>query len=180
MAPPANIRVNVAAPFPALVKAAGLITVGKAAGIWTIGFSIAQLGVEIPAIPNYPTDYLLVFDAVAGNFFKLPLSSLPQVGRTQRSVIAGPVAITAADQILNLNLPASLVITLPSYVTRLGVPLTFKDWSKATGAPFFAQTIAAAAGEKIDGLASVPLNVAGQEITITPANDGVNTGWAMS
>ena len=37
MALPANIRVNVRAPFPVRVVGSGLITVTKANGIWTIG-----------------------------------------------------------------------------------------------------------------------------------------------
>ena len=71
----------------------------------------------------------------------------------------------------------TLVITLPSYLTRQGVPLTFTDASKNAGAAFYAQTIAAAIGEKIDGNASIPLNVPGQTITLMPFNDGVNAGW---
>jgi len=35
---PADIRVNAAFPFPALVQGNGPVTVAKASGIWTIGF----------------------------------------------------------------------------------------------------------------------------------------------
>jgi hypothetical protein len=177
MALPANIRVNVSAPFPALVKGSGVITLAKANGIWTIGLTYNQLGVQTPPVPNYPTDYVLVYDSVAQTYFKMPLSGLPIPGRPQRSVTAGPVVIAGADQILNLNLGASLVITLPSYLIRQGVPLTFTDASKNAGAVFYAQTIAAAIGEKIDANASIPLNVPGQTITLMPFNDGVNAGW---
>lgn len=177
-----NIRVNTQAPFPALVKASAPVTIAKAAGIFTIGFSVNGLGVQVPPTVNFPTDYLLVYDSLAGTYFKMPLSGIPGLAgaRTQRSVTgAGPVAITVLDQILNLNMTASLVITLPSYLTRLGNPLTFKDVSQLNGAAFHAQTIAAAAGEKIDGNASVPLNQPGQAITLVPMNDGVNAGWGQ-
>jgi hypothetical protein len=178
---PANIRVNTQAPFPALVKGSGPITIQKSNGIWTLGFSVSGFAVQIPPGVKYPTDYLFVWDSQAQTFFNMPLSGISALlARTQRSIVnAGQAAITAADQILNLNLTASLVITLPSYLTRLGNPLTFKDVSLLNGAAFHAQTFAAAAGEKIDGNASVPLNQPGQAITLVPMNDGVNAGWGQ-
>jgi hypothetical protein len=179
---PANIRVNTQAPFPALVKASAPVTVQKANGIWTVGLSVAGLGVQAPPAANYPTDYLLAYDSVANTFFKLPLTIIPIGGiRMQRSIVgAGPVVLLSTDQMLNLNLTASGVITLPSYATRGGVPLTLKDVSQLNGAGFHAQTIAAAAGEKIDGNASVPLSQPGQAITLVPCNDGVNAGWLQT
>jgi hypothetical protein len=175
-----NIRVNTQAPFPALVKAQAPVTVQKANGIWTVGYSVNGFGVQIPPPANYPTDYLLVYDSVAKTYFKMSLSLLPFGGsRTQRSVTAGPVVVASIDQIINLNLAASLVITLPSYLTRGGSPLTFKDVSLLNGAGFHAQTIAAAVGETIDGNASIPLSEPGQAITLVPMNDGVNAGWGQ-
>jgi hypothetical protein len=41
-------------------------------------------------------------------------------------------------------------------------------------------TITPAAGELIDGLASVTLTVNHSRITLTPFNDGVNTGWEIT
>ena len=170
---PANVRVNVGAPFPALVQGSGLVTVSKSNGIWTLGFSIAGLGIQVPPVGSLPTDYVIAYDAVAKAWFLVSLATL--LARTQRSITAGPVAIATNDRILNLNLGSSLTITLPGYATRFGVGLTFKDVGKqATANPI---TIAAAAGETIDGNASVPLNTNGQSIALVPANDGVNTGW---
>ena len=175
---PANLRVNVGAPFPSIIKASAPITIAKANGIWTVGYSIANLGIEQPTILQQQTDYLTVWDSVAGNFFRVPLSSVAAGGggaSTQRSVTAGPVVIVDSDRILNLNLSSMLTITLPPYASRIGVPLTFKDVGRqATANP---QTITAAAGELIDGNASISLNVNAQSITLVPANDGVNTGW---
>jgi hypothetical protein len=177
---PANIRVNTQAPFPALVKASAPVTIAKANGIWTVGFSVGGLGVQVPPFVNYPTDYTFAYDSIAKTFFLMPLSGNAGGSRVQRSIAgAGPVALLSTDQILNLNLTASLVITLPSYATRGGVPITFKDVSQLNGAGFHAQTIAAAAGEKIDGNASVPLNEPGQAITLVPMSDGVNAGWGQ-
>ncbi len=177
---PANIRVNMSAPFPSKVKGSGPITIAKKNGVWTVGFSFLQLGTQIPPFANLNTDYLIFYDSLVDTVFRAPLTSLASTAlaaRTQRSVTAGPVAIAGNDQILNLNLGASLTITLPSYLVRSGVPLTFKDVGKqATAHPIL---IAALAGEFIDGMASIPLNVAGQGLTLVPANDGVNTGWSI-
>ncbi len=176
---PANIRVNVGAPFPAVTKATAPVTIAQANGIWTVGFSMATLGIEQPTIMQQQTDYLIVWDSVQGNFYRIPLSAVTSGGiggsGTQRSVTAGPVVIVDSDRILNLNLSGSLTITLPGFASRNGVPLTFKDVGrKATANPL---TIAAAAGETIDGNASIALNTNAQSITLVPANDGVNTGW---
>ena len=172
---PANIRVNVGAPFPAVVKGSAPFTIAKANGIWTIGLNFSLLGIEQPTFVQQQTDYVLVWDSVLQTFFRIPLTSLPVAARLQRSITAGPVVVSLNDQILNLNLTSSLTITLPGYVSRLGVPLTFKDVGRqATANPI---TLAAAAGEFIDGNASIPLNTNAQSITLVPANDGVNTGW---
>jgi hypothetical protein len=175
---PANIRVNVGAPFPAVVKSSAGLSIQKANGIWTIGLGYPQLSVQPEPPPNnFATDYVAVFDSVAQTYFLLPLSSVGTGGeRKQRSVTAGPVTINATDQILHLNLTASLIITLPAYTSRAGVPLTFKDVGmQASANPI---TIAAAAGEFIDGsFASIMLSQNGQSIVLTPANDGVNAGW---
>jgi hypothetical protein len=172
---PANIRVNLTAPFPALVQGIGPISVAKANGIWTIGLGVTQLIVQVPPAGNFPTDYLLVWDSVAKTFFTASLSSLISGNRVQRSITTGPVVVTSTDQILNLNLGSSLVITLPHFALRSGLPITFKDVGRQATA--FPQTIAAAAGETIDSLASIPLNTNAQSITLMPANDSVNTGW---
>jgi hypothetical protein len=175
---PANIRVNVGAPFPALVKGSAGLSIQKANGVWTLGLGYPNLGVQAEPPPaNFATDYVAVYDSVAQTYFLLPLSSVGIGGeRRQRSVTAGPVSINPADQILHLNLTASLTITLPPYGSRAGVPLTFKDVGmQASANPI---TIAAAAGEFIDGsFPSVALSVNGQAIVLTPANDGVNAGW---
>jgi hypothetical protein len=73
---PANVRVNAQLPFPSLVYGTGPIAIGKANGIWTVGFSIAAFGSQVPQVANYPNDYLLGYDAHAGGFFKVSLTNL--------------------------------------------------------------------------------------------------------
>jgi hypothetical protein len=172
---PANIRVNVAAPFPSVVKGQAPFSIAKANGIWTLGLSLAGLQVQQPPASNYATDYIFVWDSVAGIFFRMPLAVFASGAKLQRSITAGPVTVQSTDQILNLNLSSPTTITLPSYLLRSGVPLTFKDVGKQAGSHTI--TLTAAAGELIDGNASIPLNANGQSITLVPANDGVNSGW---
>ena len=175
MALPANIRVNTSAPFPSLVTASGPITLAKANGIWKIGFSIAMLGVE--NVPNPATTYLLLFDSIAGNFFKIPLASLPITGaRVQRSITgAGSLPIASTDQILNVNSGPGLIIPIPLAVTRGGAPFTFNLLPGSSPV-----TLTATGPDTLDGQASLVLNSGG--VTLTPYTDGVNNalGYAVT
>lgn len=71
---PANIRVNAAFPFPALVTGSGPISIGKANGIWTVGYNPNVFPVSNPPAGSLPTDYVLVWDSVQGVFVQVPLS----------------------------------------------------------------------------------------------------------
>ena len=174
---PANIRVNTLLPFPALVTGSGPISVTKVNGIWTINYAIENIPPGNPVGVQLNNDYLLVWDSVAQTFFTVPMSFFGTAGTTQkqRSITSGPVIIGPSDQILNLNLSSSLTITLPAYASRNGQPLTFKDVGNQATA--FPQTITAAGGETIDGFTTIPFDVNGESITLSPANDGLNTGW---
>jgi len=173
---PANVRVNTQVPFPSLVTGTAPLTIGKANGVWSLGVSFAIVGIGTPPVANYATDYILVYDSVAKTFFRMALSAFGGA-RPQRLVTAGPVVFLAGDQIVNLKLGAALTSTLPSYVTRSGFPLTLCDVTKLYGVTFFAQTFNAAAGETIDGNASVSITQPGQAITLLPMNDGTSVGW---
>jgi hypothetical protein len=178
MAAVANVRVNVQAPFPAMVTSSGPITLTKLNGVWTVGFSIAVLAAQIPPVANYPNDFLIVYDATAQAFFKISLSSLGANGaRTQRSVTATPIVIGPSDQILNCNINVAAACALPPSASRNGVPLTFKD----VGAQFAAHnlTITPNGAETIDGAANLVLSTNRAGVTLVPFNDGVNTGWAI-
>lgn len=178
---PASIRANVSVPFPAYVYGTGPITITKTNGIWVVGFSIAAFGSQNPPIGNFPTDYLLVYDAVANAYFKLSLSNLATSfggARNQRSVTATPIVISGTDQILNCNIAAPAACVLPAAATRLGVPLTFKDLGQAGTNNI---TLTPNAGERIDGSTN-PLVLVNnyQWVTLVPFNDGVNSsGWMI-
>jgi hypothetical protein len=179
MALPANIRVNVAVPFPAMVQGSGPITLGKTNGVWTVGASGRLVNTANPGI--IATDYVLVWDDVAQAWLKISLSNLitqAAQARTQRSVTASPIVIAGTDQILNVNISSgSATCTLPQASTRAGVPLTFKD----VGGNFAAHSVAvtAFAGDTIDGAGEITLNINRQGITLVPFNDSTNVGWAI-
>src|SRR5262249_55524020 len=154
---PANIRVNVGAPFPAVVKGTAGIAIQKANGIWTLGLGYPQLGIQnAPTLLHLSSNYVALYDSIAKTYFLVSMSAVSFGGvRNQRSVTSAPVTIDSSDQILHLNVPvppggpAGFIIVLPSFATRAGVPLTFKDVGmQATANPI---TIAAATGEAIDG-----------------------------
>jgi len=175
---PANIRVNVGAPFPTLVRGSGPISLLKVNGIWTIGYAPALLASQTPPVGNYPTDYVVVWDDIAKVNFRMSLAQLAAGGgSTQRSIVDGqPQTILATDEIVHFNLSAATAIALPSFATRAGVPLILKDVGNKAAANNI--TFSCFAPETIDGLFnSVVLNQNSQAIKLTPANDGVNSGW---
>lgn len=174
MALVANIRVNTSAPFPSLITAIGPVTLSKANGIWTVGFSIVNLGIQ-PGPINNATDFIIVYDSIGGSFFKLPLSAVASSGaRQQRSIASGAdLPLIATDQILNVN-GAGLNIPIPLASTRNGVPFTFK---RVDGSPPF--TLTPTGPDTIDGLASLVVNSG--SITINPYTDTINNtrGYAI-
>jgi hypothetical protein len=184
MALPANLRVNLSAPFPALVQGSGPVTVTKTNGVWTVGFTMAAIGSIVPPAGNYPTDFLFGFDSISGQFFKISLTNLATTfglvsgaTRAQRAVTASPITISPTDQILNCNIAAGApTCALPQASTRVGVPLTFKDLGQAAAHNI---TITPFAGDTIDGAGSFVLNLNRQGVTLVPFNDGTNTGWTI-
>lgn len=181
---PANIRVNLAVPFPAMVQGSGPIAVTKVNGVWTLGFSIVPFGSQNPPVGNFPTDFLLGFDTVNNVFFKISLTNLlaalapPSPIRTQRLATSSPITVSGSDNIINVNISSgSPTCTLPLASSRAGSPLTFKD----VGGNFAAHnlTIAPAGGDNIDGGGAIVLGTNRQSVTLVPANDGITVGWAI-
>ncbi len=180
MSLPANIRVNAQLPFPSLVTGTGPITIGKANGIWQIGFTINAFGSQNPPAGNYATDFVLAYDSINNTFFKVSIANLlvaMQSARSQRLVTASPIVIAGTDQILNCNINAAAACALPAAILRNGVPLTFKDLGHATAHNI---TITPNGAETIDGVnAPVVIRNNFGWITLVPFNDGVNSGWSI-
>jgi hypothetical protein len=183
---PANIRLNLNLPFPALVQGSGPVTVDKRNGVFTLGFDIIDLGTGVPLPANFNNDYLIYYDAVLRTFLKVPFSSLPGPARPQRSIkTALDLPVTLNDSVLNVDTTAGpLTLLLPSYGLRNGAPLTFKDTAGTWAANNV--TFTATIPDSIDGISNAALaggalkgTVNRQSFTFLPMNDGVNTGYAI-
>lgn len=77
---PADIRVNVAFPFPSLVDGDGPITIAKNSGIWTVGYDVSRFPATSLPTSALHTDYTLVWDSVANRFINIALSDLISSG----------------------------------------------------------------------------------------------------
>jgi hypothetical protein len=75
MAMPANIRVNVQVPFPALVTGIGGIGISKVNGIWTVQPNFGSLTV-ISSLPNPTTKEVWIFDPVLGLYNVMTLGAV--------------------------------------------------------------------------------------------------------
>ena len=177
---PANIRVNAAFPFPALVQGFGPVTISKANGIWTIGFSIDQLGQRTSATPA--TDFILVWDDVNNTFYKISIANLASAinaggaARAQRLVTASPIVVAPTDQIINCNIAVTASCALPFAASRVGAPVTFHDMGQALAHPI---TLTASGADTIDGQPSYVLSNNRQTVTLVPFNDGTSVGWGV-
>ena len=185
---PANIRVNTAVPFPALVQAANGLAVSKNSGIWTISIALNLLGVQAPAGASFPTDYLLVWDSIANTYFRTSLSSIiagPTVPLQRIVTAAGNITVGSTDNIILVNkasgAPTSII--LPTAFARGGIPITVKDakgdanTNTITFVPNGAETIDgfSPAAAITNGLALIDTSYGKK--TLTPLSGG--GGWFL-
>ena len=185
MASPVNIRVMAPFPFPALVIGGAPVKVTKANGIWTIALDTADLATSVPAASAYPTDFVIVWDNVALTYSKVSLSTLALGGarlqRLAQAAVSTVIAVAANDQIINFDSTAgAMTCTLPSAVTRSGMPITFKDVAGKAGNNNLVFSFTGA--DKADGLGNgvIAVNTNYGEITFRPNNDGTTTGYSIA
>jgi hypothetical protein len=116
------------------------------------------------------------FEQVPGNNATNVQTAIQQAGggaRPQRSV-TGAFSVLSSDSTININSPGSdLVPLIPAALSRLGIPLTFKNLPGS-----HAQTLTRTAPDTFDGLTTYTLN-SGASVTLVPYNDGVNSGYAI-
>lgn len=179
---PANIRVNVAAVFPSRVRGSGPITIAKANGIWTIGFSFVTLGnITVPPIPDYPTDYILVYDSVAQLYFRMSLAAFAAAasGTNYRIVTAaGAIASLSSDGTVLVNKTAGAATTYnaPTSASRAGLPITLKDYKGDANTNNIRFVMAA--GETLDGQSQTAADAAFS--TIIDINYGAKTFYPLT
>lgn len=115
---PANIRVNIGAPFPSQVKGQGIIAVSKRNGIWTVTTNFAAV-VKTPVVPDPANTYSLVWNALTG-----VLSMIPAVFLNMANMFT-------ATQTINKNasavLPALTGLTAVPVLRIAGVDATNAD-----------------------------------------------------
>jgi hypothetical protein len=178
---PASIRINVTAPFPALVVGTGPITLEKANGIWSVGFSIDRLAYVVPAPAALASDFLIAYDSAARTFFKLTLADVAaaaNVSTPSYDSAAGTYNVTNETVLLiDKLIPAAHNIQLPAAAARNGVPIVIKDFAGVCGDPTKIATILPGAGEMIDGLAALPVNSNYGGFNLVPIATG---GWYIS
>lgn len=152
---PANIRVNVRASFPALVKGEAFINVAKKNGVWSITPNYTKL---TESFSLAPTQVVVVQDTLTGVFTYVPVTQF--AGGESDAVLyrmipsSGSWVALAADEVLLVNpSPAGPVtIQLLASASRLGEPIFIKDYARNANTNNI--TIAPASGETIDGLSA--------------------------
>jgi hypothetical protein len=155
MTVPANVRHNIGAPFPALVRGLAFITVAKANGIWTIQPNYPALQ-QSQQIVDPTTSEVVIYNTITQQYTTISLASLNAAAQgTYRTVIAaGDVPIAASDVtiLLNKTVGAATNINLPTSASRLGLSVTVKDYKGDANTHNI--TFVPAAGETIDGFSA--------------------------
>lgn len=167
---PANVRVNIGAPFPAQVKGspAGLIAVAKANGIWTVTLNYGALGVT-PVIADPANSVVLVYNTVTGVYSLVKVGQLSSSKNVATLVGAGPYPVPAdVDVVLVKFTPMAITVDW-SQRTK---PLTVVD---AKGdANLNNITITPSAGQTQLAMVDYVYTIdgAGGNVTLTPLPDG--------
>jgi hypothetical protein len=147
----ANVRVNTSAPFPATVKGGGPVTISKQNGIWTVGFTIANLA-AMPTGVNPATIDLLVWNTNTNVFQYVTMANLLAATGTPTNVTSAesPYTPLPSDTYLYVDTTGGpVVIDLDFAANRNGSALSIKDvkGNAATNSI----TVTPKAGETLDG-----------------------------
>jgi hypothetical protein len=171
---PANIRVNIGAPFPALIKGSAAVAISKQNGIWTVGLNFVGL-VKAAAIPDPVNAYVLVWNALTGVFTMVLATAVGPAGNSITPTIVAfaqsPYVPLAADQLLLVDTTGGpVVINLTASATRAGVALEVKDDKR--NANVNAITVNRNGAELIDGDVAVVLDARGVAMKFAPKIGG--------
>jgi hypothetical protein len=177
---PANIRVNVRVPFPALVSGTAFLTVEKANGIWTITPNYQILA---PSLGVSPTQILALFDTATGAWSYLGATQLAALLSSYRTVTAtGAITVSPSDVVILMQktLSGASTLQLPTSASRGGVPLKIKDLTGDANTNHI--TIVPAFGETIDGFSATAaaangVGVIDIDLGVKILNPLLNGGW---
>ena len=188
MSLPANIRVNVRAPFPSRVSGGGFLSITKANGIWNIETDYRILGAPVAITP---TQVIAAQDTTNGLFCSIGILNLinevvdviTSSGSIYRIVnVAGDVTVGVTDFVILMQktVGAPTNINLPTSASRGGMPVTVKDFkydantNNITFVPSSGETVDgfSAAAAAANGVAVIDIN--GDDKTLVPLSSG---GW---
>ncbi len=152
MSLPANIRVNVRAPFPTRVQGSAFISVSKANGVWTIAPNYQLLANNVLT----PTQIIAVQDISTGawSFVYATLFVAAALANYRTITTAGIVTVLPTDNVLLFNKSPSgtSTINLPASATRSGAPVSAKDLTGDANTNNI--TFVPLSGETIDGFSA--------------------------
>lgn len=175
MSLPANIRINTAAPFPAIVKGSGVIAINKVNGIWTVGLVFGAL-VQNQNVADPVNSYFLIWNALTGVFSLVSLNAV-QTSKVTKILtgaagLASPYAALPTDQVLIVKQAAANPFTITVDWSQRKQPLTVVAGD--TVANFANITITPAAGQTQMATVnySYVIDSSGGSVTLTPLPDG--------
>lgn len=101
MSIPANVRVNIGAPFPSLVKGnpQGLIAVQKANGIWTVSLNYGAYAPS-PVVADPANSVALVYNTVTGVYTLVPIAQFANSKSVVTLNVAGPYPAQPSDDVI--------------------------------------------------------------------------------
>lgn len=170
MTQPANIRINLGAPFPSRVKGSGPVALAKQNGIWTVSLNYGAFG-PVNSVPNPATTYSLVWDSTTGTFYLIPLAAVSGNKVVKVITAAGPYAAQPNDDVIIVKQLAGAPFTVTVDWSGRTKPLKVVDGKGDAAANNI--TITPAAGQT--QLASVNYSYVidgnGGSITMTPLPD---------
>lgn len=174
-----NIRVAFGVPWPARVQGSGFVSVTKANGIWTVGVDITKVSAISPQISDYPTTYVIAWNALTSIWERISLQDLQSLPATTPTPVidaaVGDYNVTTERILLiNKTVPAAHNINLPAAAGRSGLDIFIKDVAGNAAANI--ATIVPNGAELIDGKANIKINAnyGGYRIAPRPAP---LTGW---
>lgn len=94
--------------------------------------------------------------------------------RKQRAAAGTSIVVASDDEIINCTMTGASTCTIPISTSRTKT-LTFKDCGGVLPVTF-----SFTGGELADGVGTVKLALARQEISFRPFTDGTNTGYALT
>lgn len=170
MTSPANIRVNMGAPFPALVKGSGPIAIAKLNGIWTVSLNFGAVA-QAQAVADPANTYSLLWNVLTGVFTLVPVGVVANTKVVKTLTAPGPYAALPTDEVLIVKQLIAAAFTITVDWSLRTKPLRIVDGKGDAAANNI--TITPAAGQT--QLASVNFSYVidgnGGSITLSPLPD---------